>query len=122
MLRPDGRLLFTDAHVLTGPISKPEFDLRALPQGAYLLVPAGCNEAAIDAAGPALLELTDITDATATIAQGLHDARARHAEELGLDEDAAWFASRQSFLAITAKLGPKSRQSELGARPRFRLG
>ena len=110
VLRPGGRLLFTDALVLTGEIAKPELDLRA-SQGVHLIVPVGCNEAAIAAAGLALRRADDTTDEIATIAQGLHDARARHAEELARQEDAAWFGWRQRFLATTAELAASRRMS-----------
>ena len=50
LLRPGGRLLFTDALVVTGPVSKPEIDIRA-SLGFYLFVPPGVNEAAVAAAG-----------------------------------------------------------------------
>jgi SAM-dependent methyltransferase len=110
LLPPGGRLLFTDALVLTGAITKPELDLRA-SQGVHLIVPAGCNEAAIAAAGLTLLRLDDTTAEIATIAQGLHDARARHAEELTREEDATWFDWRQRFLAITAELARSRRLS-----------
>jgi SAM-dependent methyltransferase len=108
VLRAGGRLLFADALVLTGEVTKPELDLRA-SQGVHLIVPEGRNEAAIAAAGLILLRVDDTTEEIATIAQGLHDARARHAEEL--EEDAAWSAWRQSFLAITAELARSRRLS-----------
>ena len=110
VLRPGGRLLFTDALVLTGEIAKPELDLRA-SQGVHLIVPVGCNEAAIAAAGLTLLRADDTTDEIATIARALHDARARNAEELGREEDAAWFGWRQRFLATTAELASSRRLS-----------
>ena len=68
LLRPGGRLLFTDALVLTGAVTKPELDLRA-SQGVHLIVPAGCNEAAIAAAGLVLLRVDDTTEEIATIAR-----------------------------------------------------
>ena len=74
VLRPGGRLLFTDALVLTGEITKPELDLRA-SQGVHLIVPAGWNEGAIAAAGLTLLRADDTTDSIETIATALHDAR-----------------------------------------------
>ena len=110
VLRPGGRLLFTDALVLTGEIAKPELDLRA-SQGVHLIVPVGCNEAAIAAAGLVLRRADDTTDEIAAIARGLHDARARHAEELARQEDAAWFGWRQRFLATTAELAASRRMS-----------
>ena len=51
LLRPGGRLLFTDALVVTGPVSKPEIDIRS-SLGFYLFVPPGVNEAAIAGGRP----------------------------------------------------------------------
>ncbi len=110
VLRPGGRLLFTDALVLTGEVTKPELDLRA-SQGVHLIVPVGCNEAAIAAAGLTLLRVDDTTDAIAWIAGALHDARDRHAAELMQVEDAAWYGWRQRFLAVTAELARSRRMS-----------
>jgi SAM-dependent methyltransferase len=110
VLRPGGRLLFTDALVLTGEVTKPELDLRA-SQGVHLIVPAGYNEAVIAAAGLILLRVDDTTEEIATIARELHNARARHAEELARQEDAAWFGWRQRFLATTAELAASRRMS-----------
>ena len=45
LLRPQGRVLFTDAAVVTGSISIEELNIRA-SQGAFLLVPPGLNEEA----------------------------------------------------------------------------
>jgi SAM-dependent methyltransferase len=110
LLRRGGRLLFTDALVLTGEITKPEIDLRA-SQGVRLIVAAGCNEAAITAAGLALLRVDDTTGEIAAIAGALHDARARHADELLMDEEADWYQQRQRFLAATAELARTRRLS-----------
>ena len=103
LLRPGGRLLFADAAVLTGPVAKGELDARAA-NGAFLLVPPGCNEAALAAAGLALLRREDRTEAVAGIAGRWHAARARHAAALEREEGAAWFKQRQRFLEVTARL------------------
>jgi SAM-dependent methyltransferase len=110
LLRPGGRLLFADAAVLTGPVAKGELDARAA-QGAFLLVPPGCNEAAVAAAGLALLRREDHTEAVAAIAGRWHAARARHAPALEREEGADWFARRQRFLEVTAALAAGRRLS-----------
>jgi SAM-dependent methyltransferase len=110
LLRPGGRLLFTDALVVTGPVSKPEIDIRS-SLGFYLFVPPGVNEAALAGAGLTLLKVADRSSATAGIAARWHDVRARHAEELVLEEGAAWFEQRQRFLATTAQLAASRRMS-----------
>jgi SAM-dependent methyltransferase len=110
LLRPGGRLLFTDTAVLTGPIAKAEIDVRA-SIGFFLFVPPGLNEEAIAAAGLALLRREDRTSATAEIAARWHAVRARHAAELERGEGADWFAQRQRFLAATAELAESRRLS-----------
>ena len=66
LLRPGGRLVFTDPAVLSGAVAKSEFDIRAI--GFFLVVPPGLDEAAIQAAGLTLLRREDRTAAIAEIA------------------------------------------------------
>jgi len=112
LLRPGGRLLFTDPVVVTGAVAKAELDVRAA-LGFYLFVPPGLNEEAIAAAGLVPLRREDRTAATAEIAARWHAARARHAPELEREEGADWFAQRQHFLAATAELAGSGRLSRL---------
>jgi cyclopropane fatty-acyl-phospholipid synthase-like methyltransferase len=110
LLRPQGRVIFTDAAVVTGPISIEELYVRA-SQGAFVLVPPGVNERAITASGLFLRRCEDRTQATAAIAGRWHDARERRAFELQKEEGQEWFARRQRFLAMTAKLAATGRLS-----------
>ena len=103
LLKPGGRLLFTDAAVLTGAVSKQELDIRA-SQGDFVFVPPGLNEAAIAHAGFRLRKCEDTTRATADIARRLHSAREARSTALQEEEGAEWFRKRQSFLATTADL------------------
>jgi SAM-dependent methyltransferase len=112
LLRPGGRLLFTDAVVITGPVAKPELDVRAA-LGFYLFVPPGVNEKAIAAAGLELLQQDDRTAATAGIAARWYAARVRHTAELEAQEGIEWFAQRQRFLATTAELAECRRLSRI---------
>jgi SAM-dependent methyltransferase len=110
LLQPGGLLLFTDAAVLTGAISKDEFEIRA-SQGDFLLVPPGLNETAVAAAGLVLQRCDDRTRATADLATRLHAARERRSSELAKVESLEWFSQRQSFLAVTAELASSGRLS-----------
>jgi SAM-dependent methyltransferase len=110
LLRPQGRAIFTDAAVVTGPISIEELYVRA-SQGAFVLVPPGVNERAATVSGLVLRRCEDRTQATAAIAGRWHDARERRAYELQKDEGREWFARRQRFLAMTAKLAATGRLS-----------
>ena len=109
LLRPGGRLVFTDPAILSGAVAKAELDIRAL--GFFLIVPPGFDEAAIEAAGLALLVREDRTAATAEIAGRWHAARLRRADELEREEGADWFVQRQRFLATTAELAGSRRLS-----------
>ena len=105
-----GRLVFTDVLVLTGPISKSEFELRA-SVGFHLLVPPGVNERSIEAAGLTLVRQEDRTESVAEIAARWHAARSRRAAALVADEGADWFDQRQRFLSVTAELAKSRRLS-----------
>src|SRR5580704_1828931 len=110
LLRPQGRVLFTDAAVVTGSISIEELNIRA-SQGAFLLVPPGLNEEAVRASGLVLRLSEDRTRATAEIAARWHVARERRAVDLQKVEGEEWFTRRQRFLAMTAELAVSCRLS-----------
>ena len=74
LLRPGGRLLFTDAAVLTGAVSKQELDIRA-SQGEFVFVPPQFNEKAIADTGFRLQRLENTTHVVAETAARLHAAR-----------------------------------------------
>ncbi len=112
LLRPGGRLLFTDPVVVTGAVAKDELDVRA-DLGFYLFVPPGFDEQAITAAGLALLRREDRTAAIARIAARWREVRARHAPALEREEGGAWFARRQRFLEVTAELAGSRRLSRI---------
>jgi SAM-dependent methyltransferase len=112
LLKPGGRLLFTDPVVVSGAVAKSELDLRAAA-GPFLFVPPGHNEEAIRAAGLTLLRSENRTAATAEIASRWHAARSRHATALRLEEGGDWFDERQRFLATTAELARSERLSRL---------
>jgi len=110
ILRPGGKLLLTDAAVLTGAVSKQELDIRA-SQGEFSFVPPGVNEKAIASAGFQLKKSADTTQATADIALKLHATRKSRSQALQDEEGAEWFAKRQRFLQTTAELAATGRLS-----------
>ena len=105
-------MIFTDTAVVTGPLSIEELYVRA-SQGAFVLVPPGMSERAMTASGLILSCCEDRTQATAAIAGRWHDARERRAFELQKEEGREWFASRQRFLAMTAKVAASGRLSRI---------
>ncbi|GLS20582.1 type 11 methyltransferase [Labrys miyagiensis] len=110
LLKPGGCLIFTDAAVLTGAVSKHEIDIRA-SQSDFVLVPPGLNEAAILQAGFRLHKCQDTTLSTANTARRLHLAREQRSEGLKAEEGVEWYGQRQSFLKVTADLAGQTRLS-----------
>jgi SAM-dependent methyltransferase len=110
LLRPGGRLIFTDAAVLTGPILIEELIVRA-SQGSFLLAPIGLNEKVVAASALTLLECEDRTAAVAEIALRWQTARDRHRDELLKQESLEWFERRQRFLSMATELAASGRLS-----------
>jgi SAM-dependent methyltransferase len=110
VLRPGGRMLFTDAMIVTGLVSQEELATRS-SIGWYLFVPPGENERLIARAGFTLLASEDVTAAAETVAQRWHAARDSHRDELVEREGEANFAGLQRFLACVHRLSAERRLS-----------
>lgn len=110
VLRPGGRVLFTDAMVLTGIVSQEELATRC-SIGFYLFVSPHVNEELLLAAGFGLLDVRDVTDNEAAVARRWHDARARHREALVAREGQANFDGLQRFLWCAHTLAAERRLS-----------
>jgi len=110
VLRPGGRILFTDAMIVTGLVSQEELAIRS-SIGRYFFVPPGENERLIGRAGFRLLSSEDVTAAAEAIAQRWHDARQQHREELVLREGEANYAGLQRFLTCVHRLSADRRLS-----------
>jgi SAM-dependent methyltransferase len=98
VLKPGGRMLFSDALVVGGTLSNQEIATRSLI-GYYLFVPPGENEKLIEAAGFGLPEVTDTTVSAAEIAGRWHDAREARQSELTALEGKPNFDGLQKFLS-----------------------
>ena len=110
LLRPGGRALFTDAMVLTGPVTHEELATRS-SIGFYLFVPPGTNEELLRAAGFGVRAVQDVTANAAEVALRWHDARARHREALVAREGESNFDGLQRFLTCTHTLSVERRLS-----------
>jgi SAM-dependent methyltransferase len=97
IVRPGGRILFTDAMVVTGLLSNEEIAARS-SIGFYLFVPPGENERLIAEAGFVHLATEDVTDAAGTIASRWFAARQQHRDALIAQEGETNFAGLQRFL------------------------
>jgi SAM-dependent methyltransferase len=119
VLKPGGRALFTDAMVVTGPVSHEELATRS-SIGYYVFVPPGTNERMLQEAGFELKGVEDVTDNAADIASRWHDARARHRSALVGREGEANFEGLQRFLRCVHTLSRErrlSRYAYLGEKP-----
>lgn len=110
VLRPGGRILFTDAMIVTGLVSQEEIATRS-SIGFYLFLPPGENERLIAGAGFALISAEDLTREAQVIAERWHAAREDHQEELTAREGADNFAGLQRFLTCVHKLSAERRLS-----------
>jgi SAM-dependent methyltransferase len=110
LLKPGGRVLFTDAMVVTGVVSHEEIATRS-SIGFYLFVPPGVNETLLRDAGFAMRAVEDVTVNAAEVAARWHDARARYREPLVAREGETNFEGLQRFLRCVHTLSVERRLS-----------
>ncbi|HYV18782.1 MAG TPA: methyltransferase domain-containing protein [Verrucomicrobiae bacterium] len=110
VLRPGGRLLFSDALVVTGLVSHEEVATRS-SIGLYVFAPPSENQRLIARAGFTLLSVEDVTAGAEAIARRWHDAREEHRDALVQREGEANFAGLQRFLMCVHRLSAERRLS-----------
>jgi SAM-dependent methyltransferase len=119
VLRPGGRLLFTDPIVVTGQLTNEEIRARS-SIGFFLFTPPGCNERLLAESGFVVHEVRDLTEAVAAVAQRWAAARRDlRAALVELEGDEA-FDGLQRFLAAVHLLASERRLSRfmyLAGRP-----
>jgi SAM-dependent methyltransferase len=103
VLKPGGRLLFSDALVVGGIVSNEEIATRS-SIGFYVFSPPGENERLIQEAGLRLITVSDTTEKAAGLARRWHDARERYKDELIRSEGANSFEGLQRFLGCAQTL------------------
>jgi len=81
VLKPGGMIVYTDAMVVSGPVSSDEFKTRA-SIGKYYYQCLGSNEEAIKTAGLNLSVALDTSEEASQVARRWHDARAKYKDEL----------------------------------------
>lgn len=103
ILKPNGRLLFSDALIIGGVVSHHEIATRS-SIGYYLFTPPGYNEKLIGEAGFRLLNVSDTTHKAAAIAGRWLNARDQHREALIALEGKPTFEGVQRFLSCVHAL------------------
>jgi ubiquinone/menaquinone biosynthesis C-methylase UbiE len=110
VLKPGGRLLFTDAMILTGALSNEEIATRS-SIGLYVFLPPGENERVITDAGLQLLLTKDSTEAAEQIAGRWFHARESRRQKLISIETEDNFLGVQKFLSCVYKVSLERRLS-----------
>lgn len=110
VLRPGGRMLYTDPVVVTGLVTKEEFATRSAT-GDFVFGPPGINEMLIRESGFELLLVDDVTDGEVEVSRRWHAAREQRASELIRLEGEETFGGLQRFLATVHRLTREQRIS-----------
>lgn len=115
VLRPGGRLVFTDPIVVTGWLTNEEIAIRS-SIGFFLFVPAGVDEQLLGDAGFSSVTAVDRTENMARMASRWRTAREARAAELRQIEGEQTFDGQQRFLQTAARLASERRLSRLAFR------
>jgi 2-polyprenyl-3-methyl-5-hydroxy-6-metoxy-1,4-benzoquinol methylase len=110
VLKPGGRLLFTDPTTVTGLISNEEVAIRS-SIGYFTFAPVGADERLIKASGFELLLKEDATENVAQVSKRRHDARHKRKEDLITIEGEETFDGTQRFLYMVYTLASERRLS-----------
>ena len=108
ILKPGGRMLFSDALVVGGMLSHEEIATRS-SIGFYVYSPPGENERLIERAGFRRIRATDTTESAARIAKQWHQAREGRKQELVATEGNINFEGLQRFLSCVHILTSEKR-------------
>jgi RimJ/RimL family protein N-acetyltransferase/SAM-dependent methyltransferase len=110
VLRPGGRLLYTDPIVVTGMLSNDEIRVRS-SIGFFQFTPLGVNERLLDQAGFDVARAVPATDNMRDIAIRWRQTRAELHEAVVRLEGAATFDAQQEFFRMVAELAAAGRLS-----------
>jgi SAM-dependent methyltransferase len=108
VLKPGGRLLFSDALIIGGLLSHEEIATRS-SIGMYFFSPPGENERLMKQSGLKQIEARDTTDCAALLSKRWHDAREKRKAALVASEGEANFAGVQRFLECVHTLTAEKR-------------
>jgi hypothetical protein len=108
VLKPGGKLLFSDALVIGGTISHQEIAARS-SIGYYIFSPPGENERLLIEAGFSVLSATDTTANAAAISARWREARDNSKDQLIAIEGESNFQGLQQFLSCVHTLTSERR-------------
>ncbi|MGH9659630.1 MAG: SAM-dependent methyltransferase [Bryobacteraceae bacterium] len=108
VIRPGGKLLFTNASVLTGEATHEELWTRG-SFGLQIFTAPDVDDRAIESAGLKLVSKEDTTEQVANVAQRWHDARAKRETGLREAEGSQIFEKLQQFLVVASRLARERR-------------
>ena len=112
VLVPGGRFLFTDAAIVTGPVSDDEIRLRSV-HGRTNFVPPGFNERTLEQAGLRVLATIDRTASLQAIAARRQAARLAHRTELERVEGPEAFDRHQRYLDCVCALARRGAMARM---------
>jgi ubiquinone/menaquinone biosynthesis C-methylase UbiE len=110
LLKPGGRLLFTDPLIVTGPLTNAEIAVRS-SAGFYVFVPSGYDERMIAQCGLQLVTSENVSRNMAEVAERRRVARALRSSALREIEGDRAYEGQQDFLAIAAHVAEEGRLS-----------
>ena len=110
LLKPSGRLLFTDPITVTGPLTNEEIAVRS-SAGFMLFVPKDYDKEVIARSGLRLLECRDVTSNMADVAGRRRAAREKRSAAVRQVEGDCTYEAQQTFLALTSRLAAEGRLS-----------
>ena len=108
VLKPGGRILFSDALIIGGTISHQEIATRS-SIGFYIFSPPGENERIVKQQGFDLVSVTETSEIAASIAKRWLDARQKKTNDLMAIEGKANFEGLQQFLSTVHALTSEGR-------------
>ncbi len=110
VLKPGGRLVFTDPITVTGPLPNEEIATRA-SVGFFLFVPHGSDEVMLRNAGFEVKRIEDRTENVARVARRWHAARAANESKVRELEGDKEYEGQQTFFDVAATLAEQRRLS-----------
>ena len=110
LLKPCGKLLFTDPITLTGPLTADEIAVRS-SIGFFLFVPADYDEKVIVQSGLRLLVREDVTPNMALVAERRGAARAAREPALREIEGDQSYEGQQEFFKVASRVAREGRLS-----------